>query len=113
MTVKELIKKTGFRVIHEATASADTAVEKAYCCDLLSVAMSKAGDGAAWVTVMANANSLAVATLTDAACIVLAEGMQFDESLMVKAKEQEITVFETELPVFEAALRIHELLEKK
>lgn len=88
-------------------------IEKVFCCDLLSVAMSKAGDGAAWVTVMANANSLAVATLTDAACIVLAEGMQFDESLMAKAREQEITVFETELPVFEAALRIHELLEKK
>ena len=107
MTVKELIAKTGFQVIHEAEAAAELVVEKAYCCDLLSVAMSRVPEGAAWVTVMSNLNTLAVASLTEAACVIIAEGAAIDESVAKKAKEQEITLLSTELPVFDAALLIH------
>ncbi len=107
MTVKELIEKTGFRVIHEAADSAETGVTKAYCCDLLSVAMSKVPEGAAWVTVMSNLNTLAVASLTEAGCVIIAEGAAIDDNVVAKAKEQEITLLSTELPVFDAALLIH------
>ena len=107
MTVKELIEKTGFKVIHEAAASGETAVEKAYCCDLLSVAMSKVPEGAAWVTVMSNLNTLAVASLTEAACVIIAEGAAIDENVAAKAKEQDITLLSTGLPVFDAALIVH------
>lgn len=107
MTVKELIEKTGFKVIHEAETSAETTVGKAYCCDLLSIAMSRVPEGAAWVTVMSNLNTLAVASLTEAACVIIAEGAAVDEPVAAKAKEQEITLLSTELPVFDAALLIH------
>ena len=53
---------------------------------------------------------LAVAALADAACIIMAEGAVLDEAAMKKAKEQEITVMGTELPIFDAALKIHERL---
>lgn len=81
-----------------------------FCCDLLSVAMGRAPAGCAWVTVMANRNTLAVASLADVCCIILAEGAAFTEEDMLCAKEQEITVFSTDLPVFEAALKVHQLL---
>jgi hypothetical protein len=57
---------------------------------------------------MGNVNTLAVASLADAACIVLAEGSHLDEPAMNRAKEQEMTVFETSLPIFEAALKIYQ-----
>ncbi|MDO4488646.1 MAG: hypothetical protein Q4B67_06130 [Eubacteriales bacterium] len=82
-------------------------VKGVFCCDLLSVAMGKAPADSAWVTVMANVNTLAVASLTDVSCVVLAEGAVLDEATVNKAREQEITVFSTEEPIFEAALRIH------
>ena len=107
MTVKELIEKTGFRVIHEAENSAETMIEKAYCCDLLSVAMSRVPEGAAWVTVMSNLNTLAVASLTEAACVIIAEGAAIDAHVAAKAKEQDITLLSTELPEFDAALLIY------
>lgn len=110
MTVKELAEKTGYKVIHMGESAADTEVTGTYCCDLLSVAMSRVPEGAAWVTVMSNLNTLAVASLTEAACVILAEGAAIDESVAAKAKEQEITLLSTELPVFDAALKIyHEL----
>ena len=107
MTVKELIEKTGFQVIHMAETAESTEVTKAYCCDLLSVAMSRVPEGAAWVTVMSNLNTLAVASLTEAACVIIAEGAAIDEPVRSKAKEQDITLLFTELPVFDAALRVH------
>ncbi len=109
MTVGELIKKEIFRVLVEGEAlSAE--ITKVFCCDLLSIAMSRASAGCAWVTVMGNINTLAVASLADAACIILAEGTELDETALKKAKEEEITVLQTDRPVFEAALAVHELL---
>lgn len=85
-------------------------IKKPFCCDLLSICMSRMPQDAAWVTVMGNINTLAVLSLTDAACIVLAENAVFDESALEKAKQENITVFRTQLPVFEAALTVNKCI---
>ncbi len=82
-------------------------ISRVFCCDLLSIAMSKAPAGGVWVTVMGNKNTLAVASLTDTACIVLAEGVSLDDSTLAKAEEEGIAVAATELPVFDMALQIY------
>ena len=108
MTVKELDKLSEFTLLAEGDM--EKQITRPFCCDLLSVAMSKAPAGAAWVTIMGNVNALAVSSLTDCACIILAEGTSLDPAVVHKAKVQEITLFKTELPIFEAALKIYELL---
>ena len=85
----------------------ERAISRVFCCDLLSIAMSKAPAGGVWVTVMGNKNTLAVASLTDIACIVLAEGVSLDGGTLAKAEEEDIAVAATELPVFDMALQIH------
>jgi DeoR/GlpR family transcriptional regulator of sugar metabolism len=57
---------------------------------------------------MGNINTLAVAALADASCIILAEGSKLDEPALNKAKEQGITVLTTELPIFEAARIVYQ-----
>jgi DRTGG domain. len=109
MTVKELLKSNEFEVLNEGD-NLNREISVPYCCDLLSVAMGKMPQGAAWVTVMANVNTLAVAALADAACVILAEGSRLDEAAKTKAREQGITVMYTDLPVFEAALKIYKRL---
>lgn len=81
-----------------------------FCCDLLSIAMGKAPDGCAWITVTGNKNTLAAASLADVSCIILAEGVSLSEADLSCAVQEGITVFETSLPVFDAALKIKELL---
>lgn len=73
--------------------------------------MGRAPAGCAWVTVMGNLNTLAVAALADAACVILAEGAMLDEAAVKKAALQGITVLRTEEPVFETALAVKELLK--
>ena len=80
-----------------------------FCCDLLSVAMAKAPEDSAWVTVIGNANTIAVATLADVACIVLSEGYSFDEAA-VKAAEGKITLLKSDKPTYETAVSIGGLL---
>ena len=81
-------------------------VESVFCCDLLSLAMSRARAGCVWVTVMANLNTVAVATLTDAACLVFAEGITPPEGCVAKAAEEGIAVYTSPLPVYETARAI-------
>ena len=113
MTLNNLIEKLTaggqFKILNKGT-DVEREVTGTYCCDLLSIAMSRAPEGCAWVTVMGNMNTLAVATLTEAACVILAEGAALDAVAAKKAVEQEITVLSTDLPIFEAALRVHQLL---
>ena len=98
-----------FKVLNEGN-DLDREVTVPYCCDLLSIAMGRMPQGAAWVTVMANINALAVAALADAACIILAEGSTLDEPAIAKAKEKGITVLQTDRPIFDAALLIYNRL---
>ncbi len=109
MRINELINTEIFTVLNEG-ANPEREISVPFSCDLLSIAMSKMPAGAAWVTVMGNINTLAVATLADASCIVLAEGISLDESASRKAKEQGVTVLRTELPIFDAALTIYQKL---
>lgn len=112
MTVEELGNLGIFEVVNRGD-DPDREVEGVFCCDLLSVAMGRGKEGAAWVTVMGNVNTLAVLSLTDMACIVLAEGAMMDEVGLSKARQQGITIFRTENPVFETSLAIYRWLNDK
>lgn len=109
MTVGQLIDSGMFEVINKGE-TAEREISKPFCCDLLSIAMGRAPTDSAWVTVMGNMNTLAVASLAEVACIILAEGICLDDAAMKKAKEQEITVLAADEPVFETAQKIWEML---
>lgn len=109
MTIQELADSGLFTLENEGDEM-DREITSCFCCDLLSVAMGKAPAGCAWVTVMGNINTLAVASLADAACVIMAEGVPLDPVATNKAKLQGITVFKTEMPIFDAALAVHKTL---
>jgi len=106
MTVSRLCEKL---LLTAYNHEEDRAVKGVFCCDLLSVAMAKAPEGFAWVTIIGNANTVAVATLTDVACIVLAEGFTFDAAA-VNAAKGKIALFGSDKPVYETAVSIGNLL---
>lgn len=110
MTVQQLIDKQAFQLVHDGEI--ENEIASTYCCDLLSIAMSRLPAKAAWVTVMGNINTIAVAVLAECSCVILAEGVTCDEVMLEKARQQGITVFSTELPVFEAAVLVDGFLKR-
>ena len=106
MRLQTIFELSGFRVLAEGDPGRE--ISRVFCCDLLSIAMGKAPADGVWVTVMGNRNTLAVASLTDTACIILAEGVSLDGETLKKAREESIAVLSTDLPVFDAALKIYQ-----
>ena len=83
--------------------SPDREITGAYIGDLLSWVMGRAKEGDAWITIMSNMNIVAVASLTDVACIILAEGVTLDEQTLECAKAKGINILVSSLPAFETA----------
>lgn len=106
MKLKDILTLPECRVLAEGDPQRE--LSRVFCCDLLSIAMGKAPADGVWVTVMGNRNTLAVASLTDTACIVLAEGVSLDEGTLTKAEEEGIAVLSTDLPSFDIALEIYQ-----
>lgn len=72
--------------------------------------MSKAPENGAWVTVMGNKNTLAVASLSDVSCIILAEGITFSDEDLACAKKEGIAVLRRNYRSLWLQLKIQELL---
>ena len=106
MKIQNLFELTDCKVL--VTGNPERELSKIFCCDMLSVAMGKAPADGVWVTVMGNKNTLAVAALTDIACIVFAEGVVPDNSTLTQAESEGVTILSTDLPIFEMALKIHQ-----
>lgn len=108
MNVAELTQKLGF----EITAGADGVVNEITGCyigDLLSLAMARVEEGTVWVTIQTNINTIAVASLQDAACIIIADGFAPDENTAAKANEVDIPILKTEKSAYEIAKCLAEL----
>ena len=81
----------------------DREVEGAYIGDLLSWVMGKADSSNVWITIMSNINVIAVATLADVSCIVLAEGVKLDAEVMNTAQSKGVNVLSSALSAYEIA----------
>lgn len=89
MTVMELSAALGWPTV---AGGADKPVACGWSGDLLSHAMTHVPENAAWITVMTNVNVAAIAVLRRLSCVILADGVQPDESLHRVAIREKITI---------------------
>ena len=108
MTVKELQKKLELSTV--CLPDGDREVTGCYIGDLLSWVMGAAKTGDVWITIMSNANIVAVATLCDTACIILAEGVTVDEEVKKTAEDREINILSSDKSAYALANGISELI---
>ena len=108
MTVTELLKAAELSAV--VLPDPDREIEGAYCGDLLSWVMGRASSGNLWITIMSNVNILAVASLADLSCILLAEGVSPDESVAETAKQKGINILSSDKSSFELATVIGKLI---
>ena len=109
MNVHELAAACGFTYFNGKELEARP-VEGAYCCDLLSWVIGRAGDQDALVTVMSNPNVIAVAVMADLPCVILTEGVRPDEKALEKARENDVIVLSSLEPTYATALKIGKVL---
>ena len=108
MTVKDFIEKQNLKVLVEGEL--DREIDTCYIGDLLSWVMGRAPMDSAWLTVMGNINSIAVATLADVSCIVLVENSALDAEAKAKAEMHGVTILSTELNSYALAVELSKLI---
>ena len=111
ISVNDLSEKLGLKPHNIDDGTRD--VTGGYAGDLLSWVMGRAVSGDAWVTIMSNINVIAVAQLTDVACVILAEGVEPGEELITAAEMRGVNLFSSSEPTFALCGRIHALLAQK
>ena len=80
MTAKEIREKFDLKVFCEETPDAE--VLGGYTGDLLSWVMGRSEKGNCWITIMSNRNVSAVAQLTEASMVILAEDVEPDQGTL-------------------------------
>ena len=108
MTVSDLLKDPAFTSL--SLPYPEREIKGVYIGDLLSWVMGKAKSGDAWITIMSNKNILAVAALTDCACVILAEGVIPDEGVCELALEKGINLLLSKKSAYALALDLSKCL---
>ncbi|MGI6207885.1 MAG: DRTGG domain-containing protein [Anaerolineae bacterium] len=101
MTVREVAEALGLEVLTPPSdGSLDRQVRGGYASDLLSCAMAGAKRDEAWVTLQSHRNVVAVASLTEVACVILTEGARPDEETIALAQREGVTLLSTSTDTF-------------
>lgn len=107
MTVGDFAAKNALTVITMPEPNRE--IKGCYIGDLLSWVMGRAEEDDAWITIMSNANTVAVASLTQVACVILAEGVELESGIVKTAEQNGINVLKSELSSFKTALLLKDL----
>ena len=101
MKVCNIAEKLFLKPLSLADSSRE--VTGVYIGDLLSWVMGRAESGDAWITIMSNINIVAVASLADVACIILAEGVTVDDNIRATAEAKGVNLYTSEKTAYELA----------
>ena len=101
MTVNQLTAELSLTPI--TVPDGDREVEGVYIGDLLSWVMGRAQGDNAWITIMSNLNIVAVATLADVSCIILAEGVTPDGQVIETAASKGVNILSTDKTAYKVA----------
>ncbi len=103
MILSELGKQLGLKLV---CGSEEREWSGVYAGDLLSRAMSHVKSDNLWITIMPNTNVIAVASLTDAAAVILAEDVELLPEALEAAVDNDITVYSSDKTVYELCVMI-------
>lgn len=111
MTAKEIREKYNFKVFCEA--SPDAEVLGGYTGDLLSWVMGRSEKGNCWITIMSNRNVSAVAQLTEASMVVLAENVEPDQGMLDAFVENGLNLYGSPESAFSISGKVAVLLHEQ
>ena len=98
MLISDLLKHVPVKLV---SGTLPETFDGVYAGDLLSRAMSHVKADNLWITIMTNTNVVAVASLTEAAAVILAEGVALIPEAAAAAEENGICILSSDLTVYE------------
>ena len=109
MTVETLKEK--LRLNPVSLPLPEREIDGAYIGDLLSWVMGRASCNNVWITIMSNVNVIAVASLVDVSCVILAEGVTLEDDVRRTAIEKSVNVLSSSLSAYDLATELYGILK--
>ncbi|MGI6085043.1 MAG: DRTGG domain-containing protein [Acetivibrionales bacterium] len=113
MTVNELSRKLELNILAGTHENLSKTVTGIYVCDLLSYAMAKVNQGDVWITVHTNLNVVAVASLTDCACVLIPDNIEIDDQTIERANDKGVPFLSSTKSAAELCYEIYETIKDK
>ncbi len=107
MQVLDILDKIKGEVLTKKVTNAT--FDGVYAGDLLSHVMAHAKENNLFLTIMANMNAIAVASLLDMPVIVFAEDTKPSSEMISKADDEKIVIISTKYNVVDVIRKIYEL----
>ena len=108
MTVGVLAEKLALTPV--AVCEPAREIDGVYIGDLLSWVMGRASADDAWITIMSNQNIVAVASLADTACIIVAEDVKLESEITDLALSKGVNILSSDKSIYETAVILSKLL---
>jgi predicted transcriptional regulator len=112
MTLKEIVEKLDLKIFC-GEALQEREVTGGDVSDLLSDVMGNAEEGAAWITLQSHLNVVAIASLKELAAVILINGISPEDNVVAKAVEENIPLLGSEMPAFDVAGQLYEILKQE
>ena len=109
MTVETLKEKLSLNPV--SLPLPEREIDGAYIGDLLSWVMGRASCNNVWITIMSNVNVIAVASLVDVSCVILAEGVTLEDDVRRTAIEKSVNVLSSSLSAYDLATELYGILK--
>lgn len=101
MKIKEVAERLGYEIA--GSGGLENEVQGVYIGDLLSWVMANLAERNLWITIQGHMNVIAVAALSDAGGIILAEGARAEPEMLEKANAEDIAVLYSAKSAYEVA----------
>lgn len=110
MLLEQIVHELNLEIL-SGDIGAPQQIQDAYVSDLLSDVLANAKPDQIWLTVQTHENVLALAIMKNMAAIVLVNGVEPDEALILKNAKECFPVLGTRLASFECAGKLYNLLK--
>ncbi len=110
--LKDYLERVGAELLTPDIDIEDIRIGGGYVSDMLSDVMGTAKDGQLWITIMRHMNTVAVASMTNIACVLFAKGLRPDDSVIARASQEEVCLAVSKLQAFDLAGILYEMLGK-
>lgn len=105
MKISELGSVLGYELVQDSFEEREIA--GGYTSDLLSDVMANAPDGSVLITIQAHKNSVAVASMTNVAALIICNSRPLPEEMLAAAKDEQIAVFTTDKNQFQVSGEVY------
>ena len=109
MKMREVVELLDLEILTSTREFLDIDVSAGYTSDMLSCVMTGAENGSLWVTLMANLNIVAVATLLEIPAIIITENAQPDAATIARANQEGIVLLSTSADSFQVVSDLSDL----